>query len=972
MCLDVLAQHLVSMAAGEGYDVDGVMAILPRAYPFREVTPDDVRDVLRMLAGDYEHGRDIPARPRVLYDRIHDRVAGDPYSRMLAISAGGTIPDKGLYAVRTEQGVRLGELDEEFVFEARVGDKFMLGSFAWQITNIQKDTVVVAQSAAQGARPPFWKGEIKGRRIQMGRAYGAILHQLAMAHETGTLLQALSRLGLDETSAADAEDFLKRQLVATGVLPDDRRILVEHFSDETGNHQMMVHSVFGRPVNEPLAILAAETAKRRTGADVSYVVDDDGFLLYPYGSDALPEGLLQAIPPETAGAVIAALLPATPVFNMAFRYNAARALMMGVRKTGRLPLWVQRLRSAEMLDSLIRFGSHPLIRETTRECLEDYWDLPEAEQILAGIRSGAIQVRELFLDMPSPMSLMLRRQTEAAMMYDYAPATSGVRHLAEQSLEQAQMIAPAPEQLARTAERLRLPENADQLHTLLVIEGDLTAGELPVPIEWLEQLARQEQACYIEPGLWIAAEQETEYGAALNGGDEEERLHLVRRLLRYRGAQTPESVGERYLWPQQQALDLLKTLCGRGSAAENDGLFYHAELYDRARRETVKSRRRQIRTLPAERYAALLASRVYLTAPPDEKLEAALNGLCDMAFAPDLWESVFLPARVSAYRPELLDALLARGHLFWRMNPGSGLSFHRYGDTDWDADLPAAGTTLEASERAIYEALAKRGASFMHRLADVLDGAPPYDTLLQLAEKGLVCADSFIPVRQWLKKEKIGSSPVKQRAKARVMALTGGRWELVRPLKALSIEQQLERLFDRVIILCRETMQGLPWGAALNILRVWEYTGRVRRGYFIEGLSGVQFIREQDYAGTMLSLEQPRDQIIWLSAVDPLQAWGKYLPHIPEKSFHNLPGTAVALCTGVPAAVFERQGKTLRVFDETLLPDVLHAFAHAFADRRLLLPLNRLTVKEYPRAAVEALKSAGFIRELLDYVLYRF
>jgi ATP-dependent Lhr-like helicase len=199
---------------------------------------------------------------------------------MLAVSAGGTIPDRGLYTVRTENGVKLGELDEEFVFEARNGDKFLLGSFAWQISDIKKDTVIVVQSSANGARPPFWKGEIKGRRMQTGFAYGKILRKLGLANETDSLFLELSKLGLDENAAQGAQDFLKRQLAVTGVLPDDSTILIEHYRDETGNHQMMVHSVFGRPVNEPLAILAMEEAKRQTNTNISFVADDDGFLLF--------------------------------------------------------------------------------------------------------------------------------------------------------------------------------------------------------------------------------------------------------------------------------------------------------------------------------------------------------------------------------------------------------------------------------------------------------------------------------------------------------------------------------------------------------------------------------------------------------------------------------------------------------------------------------------------------------------------
>ncbi len=299
------------------------------------------------------------------------------------------------------------------------------------------------------------------------------------------------------------------------------------------------------------------------------------------------------------------------------------------------------------------------------------------------------------------------------------------------------------------------------------------------------------------------------------------------------------------------------------------------------------------------------------------------------------------------------------------------LSFHLYEDFDWDADISEVIDTLEGNEKIIYEALLKRGASFMQRLSGLIEGASPYDNLIDMTEKGLVCADNFLPVRQWLNKENMKKGTVKQRVTARSKALTTGRWELSRPLAPLTIEQQLERTFDRAIILCRETSQGLPWGKALETLRVWEYTGRVRRGYFIEGLSGIQFIRDKDFAATMQELEQPRDEIIWLSAVDPAQPWGKCLQHLLDRSFLNIPGTVVALRAGMPVAVFERQGKVLRVFDDTALHEVMSSFVHDYNRRRLFPMVNRLMVKQYPKEAVAVLTKAGFIREFQDYMLYR-
>ncbi len=971
LCLDVLAQHLVSMASGEGYTVEEVLEITKRAYPFREVGKEEVQAVLAMLAGDYEHERDLPVRPRILYDRIHERVEGDAYSRMLAISAGGTIPDKGLYTVKSESGVKLGELDEEFIFESRVGDRFLLGTFTWQITGIQKDTVVVTQVNAPGGRLPFWKGEIKGRGIRTGLAFGKILRQLMESYEEGKLLEKLLSLGLNQPAAKGAEEFLKRQIDATGTLPDDNTIIVEHFKDINGGSQITVHSVFGRKVNGPLAILAQETAARITGMTVSYCDDDDGFILFPYGEEELPEGILQNINIETAKEVLEAILLATPLFNMNFRYNSARAMMMGVKKSGRTPLWVQRMRSADMLNSLVTRMDHPLIRETKRECLEDYWDLEGTQFLLEGMRSGQIKVIELHMELPSPMSLPFRQQTEAAMMYDYSPTTKGIYAAAEDALKQAQMIEPAKEDLDMISVREKLPEDEKQLHSLLMIEGDLIAGELEVPIEWLLKLSESGQVLYIEPGLWIAAEQAEDYEQALEHKVLEKLLPIVRRLLRYRGAHSSEEVAERYFLSPLEGEEILTALCEREEAVNREGLYYHAKLYDRARRETIKNKRAQIRTQKAERYAALLAERIIQPGTKEEQTLKAIEELKDQSYAPALWESVLLPGRISEYREELLDKVLGQGNYFYCLEEKEGLYFHSYEEVDWEADLTEQVSDLSKKESLLYDALLKRGASFMQRFRDLLGGDSPFDYLLNLAGKGLVCTDSFMPVRWWLNRDKLQKASPRQRVGIHAKAMTTGRWELTRPLKRLSKEEQLNRLFEGKIILCRETVQGMTWGEALEVLRIWEYTGQVRRGYFIEGMSGVQFIREKDFAGVMYALENPKEQLIWLPAIDPCQPWGKCLAHREGRSFMNVPGTIIALRGGVTVAVIERQGKILRIFDKEGADSLLEAFTRDFHKKRLFPQINRLIVKEYPEDMAEIFKKYGFKKEIQDYVLYR-
>lgn len=983
MCLDILAQHLVSMAVGDGYSVDDVMGILCRAYPFRRVTKEDVRAVLRMLAGDYEHSREIPVRPRILYDRIHDRVTGDNYSRMLAVAAGGTIPDKGLYTAKTEDGVKLGELDEEFVYESQIGDRFLLGAFAWRIMRQDKDTVYVAPAQVEGARLPFWKGEIKGRALRTSRAFGRIMRELENCAEDSeeSLLKELYRLGLDETAAETASGFLSRQIEATGGLPDDKTVLVEHFTDHTGNCQVMVHALFGRRVNAPLSLLLRHAAGEQSGMNLGCVDDDDGVLLYSYGGEKLPEGLLYQINPDTVKPVLGAVLPLTPVFSMTFRYSAARALMMGMRQNGRQPLWMQRLRSTEMLDSLMGEREHPLMRETRRECLEDLWDIGGVTEVLNEIRSGCITVREVYVDVPSPMSLPFRWKVETEEMYEYSPSTPGIRQAAYEELRQMERMKPSAEELARQQERKKLPENEEQLHSLLMMEGDLTAGELPVPVEWLDNLARREQALYLEPGLWIAMEQREEYERMLAGeaGAEEPGCHIVRRMLYYRGGQTEDEIRERYFLTKPFTKKLLEELQSRESIVKDGEVYYHSRLYDRARNRMVKSLRLQTVTRPPESYASLMAGRIELHAPAEEQLKRAMEQCCDKNLPVRQWESVIFRRRVKNYSETMLDRLLAQGDYFWKMAPDGNLSFHRYDDIDWGAGLPEAAEELEGDELLLYRELKRRGASFLKFLTGIPKEDSAQEVLLKLAAKGLVCADSFVPVRQWQNREKIRKAPVRQRVNARVMALSAGRWDIVRPVREKSREELLLRYFTEAVVLCRETFlkasmgDEFTWREALEILRVWEYTGRVRRGYFIEGLSGAQFIRKDDYEAVTALLQKSDEEPIWLNASDPAQIWGKILKQPKEREFMILPGTAVALLGGLPAAVLEKQGKTLRVFGDdaqSRLDIILSGLVRDFREKKLFADQKRLIVKDYPKYAGDSLKKAGFIHEMQDYVLY--
>ena len=969
-CLDVLAQHLVSMAGDSCYTVDDAVSLAHAAWPTMHLNREDILALLRMLSGDWEHAQDKPVRPRLLFDRIHGRIQGDGYTRLLALSAGGTIPDRGLYPAVLSDGTRIGELDEEFVFEARLGDRFLLGTFAWRIEEIRRDRVLVSPVSATGAQAPFWRGDGLGRDYGISRYFGQKLHCLQSSQNPERMLRTMH---MDAWAAQNTARYIADQLAATGCLPDDHTLIAEHFCDEAGEHQLMIHSIFGRTVNDGLALLLQHAATEQTGMEVRVWNDDQGILLYAIGSQPIPDGLLTAVDPLQAEAILQAIMPSTPLFSMLYRYNAARALMMGARSGKRQPLWVQRLRSAESLSIAVHDLQHPLIRETLKECLESRLNISAIKEVLAQVRAGIIAVRELHRDVPSPMALPMRRQAEAEMMYDYAPIPRSARESTENALKQlksaAEGIRPDPGVLQSVHATVRTPDGPEQLHSLLMRDGDFQAGEVDVPLAWIQTLIRSERCLYIEPGLWIAAEHEEDYRLA-SSGDTDKRMYILRRCLHSRGPQDSVSLHARYGWPEPQCDALLRKACDDGICVHEDGLYFHTGLYQRAQRLTIQAQRNAVVTLPAECYASMCARKLRVPGPSDTQLKEAIDQLLNQPYPVSQWEGLLLPARVHEYQPDRLDALIAQGDYFWKLEHNM-LSFHRTDDLDW-TQVPEwdAASVPDTDCQAVLKALSQRGASFAPALTG-LTRRPVTDVLLELASLGLVCADSFIPLRILQALEPRTRKNTRQLARLRAMGMHSGRWSLVLPLKEKTDEERLTDAFHEQPLLCRETLHGLSWAAALDILRLWEYTGKVRRGYFVAGLSGIQFIRSEDYPVVMSALQSSDTAMVWLHANDPLQAWGNPLAQPEGCSIVRIPASAVCLLGGRPVALLEQHGRKLTILRKDLTKEILDTLTHAFLQKHLFAQQDRLTLKQYPEYCAQYLSGSEWHHEMLDWVLWR-
>lgn len=961
MCMDILAQHLVSMAAAGTYTVADALQLIKKCWCYRDLTHAQLTRVLCMLAGDDEHDADRPAAPRVDYDRLSGTISGSNYSRMLALSSGGTIPDRGLFMVMLEDGVtKLGELDEEFVFEARLGDKFLLGAFAWTIVRIERDRVIVRQSSPEGAQSPFWRGDGMGRSYATGEMFGRMLRQIEEAERSGTMMSLLTSWTGNEAAALNIADYVHEQLDANGCLATDRTLVLEYFTDEAGDHQLMLHCPYGGRVNQGLSILLREIAAEQTGCDVRAWHDDDGVLLHITGGE-VPDGLIERIRPESVKKILWKELPGTALFSVLFRYNMNRALMMGVRSGGRVPLWVQRIRGAEALARAGEHPTHPLLVETLHDCMERHIDVEGLQKVLEGVRSGRIRTvtRRVREGKPSPMTLSLRRQVEAELMYDYHPSHTVVKGL--QVVDEAvPTISPETDQILQAYASVRSPDNAEELHRKLMIEGDLAAEETLSPFEWMQSLLDRGRVSYTECGLWIAEENRTFYEQALEHGDEEKLTRIVRRCLRYRGPMDERDLEERYSVSVHAALERLMQ---SGEIQCESGYYIHSDVYRHAQKLTIAARRRSVKTVEPHAYAAFLAGWHRESGSPSERLAASLKRMEDFYLPVELWESVVLPARSAGYRPAMLDGVLAAGAAIWRISAdGAKIAFFSPDDVDWEAEIPRRDRS-DAAEK-VRDILLRRGASFSASIAAAIPGESTIDLLNRMARLGDVVCDSFSPLRK-----PVPSKSSRQALRAKVSRVASGRWEIARPIREKTLGEQLNSAFERWGILCRETSaaEGIWFSDALVLLRQMEFTGAVRRGYFVRGLSGAQFVRTEEFDRICASLNEPESDSVCLNAVDPAQPWGRILKHEPDRAFVCVPGTAVVLRSGIVRIVLSRQGSVMNLYDAEQKD--MDALAAAYRSGRIFPELSVMTVREYPADAAQMFEKAGFVREMRDYVL---
>ncbi|MEO8572202.1 MAG: helicase-related protein, partial [Chloroflexota bacterium] len=552
--LDVLAQQLVAMTVMDPWSVDDLLAVVRRAFPYETLTREVLEGVLGMLAGAYPSDEFAELKPRVVWDRVADVVEGRRDARVVAITSGGTIPDRGLYGVfmigeAGTPGRRVGELDEEMVYELRAGmhgDVVVLGASSWRVEEITNDRVVVSPAPGVPGKLPFWHGDAVGRPMELGRALGAFVGELEadLARGARGRATATARLrethDLDERAADNLLAYLDDEREVTGVLPTDRRIVVERFRDELGDWRLCLLTPFGGRVHAPWSLALEARIGERLGLEVQTIWSDDGIAIrLPEGDAPLDgiEALLFPEPDELEDLVVGQLATSA-LFASRFRENAARALLLPRRRPGtRTPLWQQRQRAADLLAVASRYGSFPILVETYRECLSDVFDLPALREILAGVASREIAVHGVETPRASPFASSLMFDYVAAYMYDgdtpiaerRAGALTLDRDLLRELLGQEELrelLDPdALADLELTLQALsddRRATTLDGVHDLLRRLGDLSPSEVAARTEggaavadaWLEELGGGRRAVRTRIAgdeRWIAIEDVARY-----------------------------------------------------------------------------------------------------------------------------------------------------------------------------------------------------------------------------------------------------------------------------------------------------------------------------------------------------------------------------------------------------------------------------------------------------------------------------
>jgi ATP-dependent Lhr-like helicase len=1044
-CLDVLAQQVVACVAMDRCTVPEVFDLVRGAYPYEDFPAEAFESVLSMVSGRFSTGSIRDLRGRISWDRIHNRLAPLPGSARLALLSGGTIPDTGQYpVVLGDDGPRLGELDEEFVFERRVGETFALGNNTWRIDAIEPHRVVVRPAEGTSAVMPFWRGEQGHRSPELGQALGALCGRIAADLDEPELAARLeSECRLEPRAARALIRHVLRQRRIAGVVPDDRTILVETFRDPAGELGLAVLSPLGGRVHQALKIALLGRIRQRYGFQASCLHGNDGLLLRLPRMETLPLDLLDGFSADEAERLIRLELPETALYGLRFRQNAARALLMPRPDPAkRTPLWLQRLRAKDLLQVVGPHRDFPIVVETFRECLNHDLELPRLRRLLDDIAAGTVRVVTREGEIASPFASELIFKFTPAYLYewdeprrgDLRPGGPGVDEDLLNALlqDEGSRRLLDPQAIGRVEGRLRrrglAPRSAEEMAELLRSLGDLTPEELFGPMATLlEELRSEGRAVLLrlhsvpEPGRWISAEESRLYDEAFPTAGEPDAKALetiVKRYLDTHALIGMDELTRRFPIAPEVAGELLERWveAGRVVRLDPEGDELGPRWVERSNmaeihRLSVAIRRRESVAVAPEVFADFLVRRQHLHSATRmdglSGLEHVLERLSGFAATAGFWEEEILPRRIPGYRPGWLDDLLAQGGWTWRAcrdgrdEPRVAIVPREFVGT-WPEAPESEASGLTASEQETLALLTSRGATFATDLARLSSQDPSRQrrALLELMARGLITNDRFDPLRaggdDMLQALVEASSAA--RANGRSLRRQGarrinptrpeGRWSLVEagaPGES-HLLAWIAVLLERYGVLTRDLVALDPWAptwAELQpLLARAELRGELRRGYFVEGLSGIQYAEAHaaDALTELASAAEHNDQDVLVAAADPANLYGSGAPlDIPlleggTARLSRLPGNFLVLQRGRPVLVIEGGGKRLTGLASASEPEIrsaLHRLVDLAQARRHVLKVETYNGEPAVSSpAATALSELGFVRDYPGMTYY--
>ena len=1018
--IDVLAQQLVAMAAVEDFDVDDTFVVVRRAMPYRKLTRETFEAVLDMLSGRYPSDDFAELRPRVVWDRSLGTVSARSNARLLAVTNPGTIPDRGLYTVNLPDGARVGELDEEMVYESRPGDSFVLGSTTWRIDDISHDRVTVTPAPATAAgKMPFWHGDAPGRPVELGRAVGAFTRRIGGMDVDEATKVLKDEYRLDDLAAGNLATFILDEREFTGVLPTDRSIVVQRFRDEIGDWRIVVLSPFGGRVHAPWALAIRNRYRTETGGSVDVIWSDDGIVLRFPDVDNPPDTDIVAVDTTTVEDTIIDEVADSALFTSKFREAAARALLLPRRRPGtRTPLWLQRRRAANLLEVTKDFGSFPVMLETYREVLQDHFDVPALIEVLTDIDKRVTRVSEVDTQGPSPFASSLMFDFIASFMYEYdAPVAE--KRIAALSLDRSLLadllgepefrdlldpeVIDAVEADLQHLSEDRRARSLDATHDLLRDLGPLTLGDIRVRVEdphkaepWLADLTqsgRVYEHALGDRSVFIAAEDlarlRDAVGIQPRPGVPTDLLEpvqdplgdVVHRFARTHGPFTTEEAAHGTDLSVAATAEVLARLerngklrAGAYRPGGTEREWVSVDVLRRLRRRSLAALRQQVEAVEPSRYAAFLPGWQSIANPP--KRRPVLEIVRQLAGAPLIASSLDDPllSSRSPTAPEDLDTAMANGEVVWIGIEALGTRDGRIALLPRDTASHLMLTPQEEApddvlHRAIIEHLASFGASFFVDVYHGVGGGSPdelTEAIWDLVWAGVVTNDSISPLRGYTARRRR-----RKPAMPHVVAVPlhgTGRWYLTERLRtpAVSAEERTltlaHTLLDRYGVVTRDVVlaEGIAGGFSglYPAFSSLEDIGTVRRGYFVEGMGGAQFA----LPGAVERLRhQDAPGMAVFAATDPAQAYGASVawPGTVAK-VERRAGALVAMAEGSPVAWLDPAGRRVVTFgsDEAKSVGAIEMLSKAHGK------VSIATIDESPaheHALAPALLAAGFL-----------